>query len=398
MATHHRLVERSSRCPPGPRFCQQCRRDLRGRDLRARRAQPPDPVAAGPAGPAGGLRQGPRGGGRSGAHHRCALSIRHQGFSHLGELPPQQRGRRADGPGRELAADRQPGAGFFSFRSTARWTCAWTPRAAQRGRVAGNSAEVQQIAEVIRDYGEERFAVQIAKAIAARRQERGPVSTTAELAQLVAGAVKTREPGQDPATRTFQALRIFINAELEELQQALEASLDVLATRRPAGGDQLPFAGRPHRQAVHRGHSREVVDRRAPFAAPRAMKLRALAASSRPPRRSRPTRARAAPSCAWPRGQRHDAAEPRPAAGGDLASALYLVRVQYESRRLFTEIDRARRGTPPRGRAERLQVEKRAQATPAARGKLAREQLQMRPATPAITQYVKLRRRRRPAR
>ena len=140
------------------------------------------------------------------------------------------------------------------------------------------TAEQQQIAEVIRDYGEERFAVQIAKAIVARRQERGPVSTTTELAELVAGTVKTREPGQNPATRTFQALRIFINAELEELQQALEASLAVLQPGGPPRGDQLPFAGRPHREAVHR-HSirREVYDRRAPFAAPKAMKLKALA-------------------------------------------------------------------------------------------------------------------------
>jgi 16S rRNA (cytosine1402-N4)-methyltransferase len=114
------------------------------------------------------------------------------------------------------------------------------------------TAERQQIAEVIRDYGEERFAVQIAKAIVARRQERGPVSTTAELAELVAGAVKTREPGQNPATRTFQAFRIFINAELEELQQALEASLAVLQPRGPPRGDQLPLPGRPDREAVHR--------------------------------------------------------------------------------------------------------------------------------------------------
>src|SRR5207344_653129 len=82
---------------------------------------------------------------------------------------------------------------------------------------------------VIRDYGEERFAVQIAKAIAARRQERGPLASTSELAQLVAGAVRTREAGQDPATRTFQALRIFVNRELEELEQALSASLALLA-------------------------------------------------------------------------------------------------------------------------------------------------------------------------
>jgi 16S rRNA (cytosine1402-N4)-methyltransferase len=129
---------------------------------------------------------------------------------------------------------------------------------------------------VIRDYGEERFAVQIAKAIAARRQERGPISTTAELAQLVAGTVKTREPGQDPATRTFQALRIFINAELEELQQALEASLDVLQP----GGRLVVISFHSLEDRIVKqfiaANSREVFDRRAPFAEPKAMKLKAL--------------------------------------------------------------------------------------------------------------------------
>ena len=56
-----------------------------------------------------------------------------------------------------------------------------------------------------------------------------------ELSELVAGAVKTREPGQDPATRTFQALRIFVNAELEELEQGLSAALDAAGARRPPG-------------------------------------------------------------------------------------------------------------------------------------------------------------------
>ena len=81
---------------------------------------------------------------------------------------------------------------------------------------------------MIRDYGEERFAVAIAKAIVARRQAGRAVASTLELAELVAGAVKTREPGQNPATRTFQAVRIFVNAELEELEQALEAAVQVL--------------------------------------------------------------------------------------------------------------------------------------------------------------------------
>src|SRR5690606_34089460 len=107
-----------------------------------------------------------------------------------------------------------------------------------------------------------------------RRQERGPFRTTLELAEVVAGAVKTREPGKDPATRTFQALRIFINAELEELQQALEASLHVL---RPGG--QLvvisfhSLEDRMVKQFMTR-HSREIVDRRVPFAEPKAMPLR----------------------------------------------------------------------------------------------------------------------------
>jgi 16S rRNA (cytosine1402-N4)-methyltransferase len=137
-------------------------------------------------------------------------------------------------------------------------------------------ASIETMTEVIRDYGEERFAGQIAKAIDRRRQELGPLRTTAELAEVVAGAVKTREPGKDPATRTFQALRIFINAELEELQQALEASLKVLQP----GGRLVVISFHSLEDRIVKqfiaGHSREVYDRRAPFAAPKAMKLKAL--------------------------------------------------------------------------------------------------------------------------
>jgi 16S rRNA (cytosine1402-N4)-methyltransferase len=74
--------------------------------------------------------------------------------------------------------------------------------------------------KVIRDYGEERFAFQIAKAIIARRAVR-PILGTRDLAAIVAGAVKTREQGKDPATRTFQAIRIHVNQELEELEAGL---------------------------------------------------------------------------------------------------------------------------------------------------------------------------------
>jgi len=93
-------------------------------------------------------------------------------------------------------------------------------------------APLAELTEVIRDYGEERFAFQIAKAIVARRAER-PLSRTRELAHLVASAIGARrsrkDAGQDPATRTFQAIRIYINQELAELEQGLTAALSVLA-------------------------------------------------------------------------------------------------------------------------------------------------------------------------
>lgn len=92
-------------------------------------------------------------------------------------------------------------------------------------------ASVGQITEVIREYGEERFAHAIAKAIANARAG-GAVATTGQLAALVEKAVRTREPGQHPATRTFQALRIFINQELEELSRVLPVCVSRL---RPGG-------------------------------------------------------------------------------------------------------------------------------------------------------------------
>ncbi|MGV7208599.1 16S rRNA (cytosine(1402)-N(4))-methyltransferase RsmH [Oxalobacteraceae bacterium A2-2] len=86
----------------------------------------------------------------------------------------------------------------------------------------------QTLEKVIKEYGEERFAFQIAKAIVARRAVE-PISSTRQLAGIVAGAVKTREKGKDPATRTFQAIRIFINKELEDLEIGLNAAFAALA-------------------------------------------------------------------------------------------------------------------------------------------------------------------------
>jgi 16S rRNA (cytosine1402-N4)-methyltransferase len=93
-------------------------------------------------------------------------------------------------------------------------------------------ATVDDITRIIREYGEERFAPAIARAIVARCAQAdtlGALNTTAELAKLIASVVKTREKGQDPATRTFQALRIFINAELDDLEVGLKAAHDLLA-------------------------------------------------------------------------------------------------------------------------------------------------------------------------
>ena len=100
-----------------------------------------------------------------------------------------------------------------------------------RGQPASEwlATETQEnLEKVIRDYGEERFAFQIAKAIVARRAVE-PLERTGQLAALVASAVKTREKGKDPATRTFQAVRIHVNRELEELEAGLTQAYSRLA-------------------------------------------------------------------------------------------------------------------------------------------------------------------------
>ena len=89
-------------------------------------------------------------------------------------------------------------------------------------------ASLDEIRQVIASFGEERFARRVAQAIVAARREQ-PLTRTGELATLVAGAVRTREPGKHPATRTFQALRMFINDELGQLERGLSSALDVLA-------------------------------------------------------------------------------------------------------------------------------------------------------------------------
>ena len=203
------------------------------------------------------------------------FNIRHEGFSHLGELPASS----ANGILLDLGVSSPQidnAARGFSFRGNGPLDMRMDTTRGQSVAEWLADASIESMTEVIREYGEERFAGQVAKAIDRWRNERGPLGSTAELAEVVASAVKTREPGKDPATRTFQAFRIFINAELEELQQALVASLKVLQP----GGRLVVISFHSLEDRIVKQfiaeHSREVFDRRAPFAEPKAMKLNAL--------------------------------------------------------------------------------------------------------------------------
>ncbi len=203
------------------------------------------------------------------------FSIRHEAFSHVAELPNASVSGILMDLGVSSPQIDNPVRGF-SFRFDGPLDMRMDTTRGESVAQWLETAETNQIAEVIREYGEERFAGPIAKAIVARRQERGPISTTTDLAQLVADTVKTREPGKDPATRTFQAFRIFINAELEELQQALEACLHILE---PGGRLAVisfhSLEDRIVKQFIAK-HAKDEYDRRAPFAAPKVMKLKTL--------------------------------------------------------------------------------------------------------------------------
>jgi len=203
------------------------------------------------------------------------FAIRHQAFHTISDLPEAS----IDGLLMDLGVSSpqidDPTRGF-SFRHDGPLDMRMDTTRGQSVAEWLEGATPEFIAEVIREYGEERFAVQISKAIDRRRQERGPFRTTLELAQVVAGAVKTREPGKDPATRTFQAFRIFINAELEELRQALAASLRLLKP----GGRLVVISFHSLEDRIVKQfiatHSREVVDRRALFAPAKALPLKSL--------------------------------------------------------------------------------------------------------------------------
>lgn len=207
------------------------------------------------------------------------FSIHHTSFAHMAQTLAEQGVSKVDGLLLDLGVSSpqidDPARGFsFRFDGPLDMRMDTT-----RGESAADflaRADERQLTEVIRDYGEERFALQVAKALVARRESGNPVRTTGELSDVVARAVKTREAGQNPATRTFQALRIFVNAELEELEQGLNASLNLL---RPGGRlVVISFHSLEDRivKTFIARESKHVFDRRAPFAEPKAMRLRSI--------------------------------------------------------------------------------------------------------------------------
>lgn len=122
----------------------------------------------------------------------------------------------------------------FSFRHAGPLDMRMDPDSGQSASQWLAQASAEELTRVIRDYGEERFAASIAKALVARRESGRPLESTAELAAVVAAAVPRRgktvgDGSQHPATRTFQAVRIHVNQELEELALVLEQSLRLLA-------------------------------------------------------------------------------------------------------------------------------------------------------------------------
>jgi 16S rRNA (cytosine1402-N4)-methyltransferase len=162
------------------------------------------------------------------AVHDPRFSFHRRNFSELDEVLG---GTRVQGMLFDLGVSSpqlEDAARGFSFKADAPLDMRMDPTDGMTAAQWLASAEQQEITEVIRDYGEERFAKQIAAAIVAARA-RAPVVRTGQLADLVAKTVRSREPGQNPATRTFQALRIHLNRELEEVSLMLPRATAHLA-------------------------------------------------------------------------------------------------------------------------------------------------------------------------
>jgi 16S rRNA (cytosine1402-N4)-methyltransferase len=159
------------------------------------------------------------------------LTLVHAPFSRLGEELDALQVSRVDGILLDLGVSSPqldaPERGM-SFRFDAPLDMRMDPTSGEPVSSWLARASREEIRGVIRDYGEERFADAVAKTIVAARA-RAPIERTGRLAELVAQAVRTREPGQHPATRTFQALRIFVNRELEEISLTLPQAIERLS-------------------------------------------------------------------------------------------------------------------------------------------------------------------------
>ncbi len=158
------------------------------------------------------------------------FQLEHSGFEHLGEVMNKLGISKVEGVLLDLGVSSpqlDDGQRGFSFRFDAPLDMRMDT---SRGQTAAEwlaVADEGELTEVIRDYGEERFARQIAGKIVAARKER-KILTTKQLCEIVSQCVRTREPGKNPATRTFQAIRIHINRELEELANVLPQCVDYL--------------------------------------------------------------------------------------------------------------------------------------------------------------------------
>ena len=159
------------------------------------------------------------------------FSIAHVPFSELGVVLDKLGITQLDGALYDLGVSSpqiDDASRGFSFRMDGPLDMRMDPTRGESAAQWLATASESGIREVIRDYGEERFAKQIAAAIVAARATE-PLGRTRQLAKLVGEAVRTREAGQDPATRTFQALRIFVNRELEEVSLSLPLAAERLA-------------------------------------------------------------------------------------------------------------------------------------------------------------------------
>ena len=160
------------------------------------------------------------------------FNIEHRHFSEINRLATQHNLKRVDGILLDLGISSpqiDAGERGFSFRFDGPLDMRMDQTRGKTVAELLTTISEQQLGKVIKDYGEERFAKQVARAIIKERNDGRAITTTGQLAAIVASAIPKIEPGQNPATRTFQALRIFVNSELEELSLILPKCVDLLA-------------------------------------------------------------------------------------------------------------------------------------------------------------------------